>query len=309
MDLGELRQMQALPLRMKIRKTVARLSEFYDYYDGEVALSFSGGIDSTVLLDIARRAYPDIKAVFSNTGVEFRDVVDFVKTKENVDIVRPEHSFVWVTKTYGWPLISKKVSRYISDCQNPTETNEHTRWLRLHGITASGEIKKSFMIPLKWQYLINSGIRISDKCCDILKKKPLDAYRKQTGYRTITAEMAEESDRREKNYIRTGCNNFSQKNAKSMPMGFWTRQDILHYIRAFNVPYCSKKYGAIFYTPETGLYSNSGEQRTGCYVCPFGVHLETCPNRYQRMAGSPEYSFCQNIGLWPVLDAIKVKYD
>jgi 3'-phosphoadenosine 5'-phosphosulfate sulfotransferase (PAPS reductase)/FAD synthetase len=305
---GDLKQMQGLPLQFKIRKTVARLSEFYDEYNGDIAISYSGGIDSKVLVDIARKCYPNIRVVFSNTGLEFKAIIETVKSIDDVDIVRPEHSFKWVTKTYGWPVVSKKVARYISDCQNPTDKNVATRHLRLTGVTDKGVAMKSFMIPKKWQYLINAPFKISDKCCDVLKKHPLDKYKKESGLKTVTAELAEESDRREKTYLRTGCNNFSDTNPKSMPMGFWTRQDVLAYILAFNLDYCKEKYGEILYDPATKLLYNTGEQRTGCYICPFGCQMESCPNRFQRMKGTIEYKICENLGAWPILDYIGVKH-
>ncbi len=45
----------------------------------KVYISWSGGKDSTVLLDIARRMYPDILAVFCATGNEYPDIMKFVR--------------------------------------------------------------------------------------------------------------------------------------------------------------------------------------------------------------------------------------
>lgn len=61
----ELKLLQALPLNVKISKTQQRIREWIEYYgeDG-VYVSFSGGKDSTVLLDIVRKMYPGIEAVF-----------------------------------------------------------------------------------------------------------------------------------------------------------------------------------------------------------------------------------------------------
>ena len=49
--LSDLRQMQSLPLEAKIRMTERRITEWYEAFDGNVYVSFSGGKDSTVLLD------------------------------------------------------------------------------------------------------------------------------------------------------------------------------------------------------------------------------------------------------------------
>ena len=94
MNLNELKLLQNYPLDLKIEKTKLRIREWVDYYgeDG-VYISFSGGKDSTVLLDIVRSMYPDIEAVFSNTGLEFPEIVQFIKTFDNVTIIKPEKTF------------------------------------------------------------------------------------------------------------------------------------------------------------------------------------------------------------------------
>ena len=45
----DLRELQALPLDLKILKTKNRIKEFYNFFGGQVYVSFSGGKDSTVL--------------------------------------------------------------------------------------------------------------------------------------------------------------------------------------------------------------------------------------------------------------------
>ena len=72
--------------------------------------SFSGGKDSTVLLHIAREMYPDMKALYCDTGLEYPECRNFVKTFDNVDWVRPKKHFKQVCEEYGFPLISKEVS-------------------------------------------------------------------------------------------------------------------------------------------------------------------------------------------------------
>lgn len=113
-DMNELKKMQSLPLAVKIQKTQQRLKEWVDTFgvDG-VYISFSGGKDSTVLLHIARQMYPKIKAVFSDTGLEFPEVRKFVKTFDNVDWVKPKMAFKQVIEKYGYPFISKEVSECV----------------------------------------------------------------------------------------------------------------------------------------------------------------------------------------------------
>lgn len=111
----DLRQLQALPLELKVRMTEQRIREWVRAWgeDG-VYISFSGGLDSTVLLHLARNLYPDMKAVFFNTSLEFPELVKFVKTFDNVDIVKPEKTFVETIKKYGYPMISKEVAECVN---------------------------------------------------------------------------------------------------------------------------------------------------------------------------------------------------
>lgn len=75
-----LKLLQQLPLEIKIEKTKQRIIEWYEHYQGQVYISFSGGKDSTVLLHLARAIYKDIEAVFVDTGLEYDQIRDFVKT-------------------------------------------------------------------------------------------------------------------------------------------------------------------------------------------------------------------------------------
>lgn len=112
-DAERLKELQALPLDRKIGFTAARIAEWYHHYDGRVHVSFSGGKDSTVLLYICRKLFPDIRAMFCDTGLEYPEIRAFVKTWDNVDWVRPEKSFLQVIKEYGYPVIGKEVAHYV----------------------------------------------------------------------------------------------------------------------------------------------------------------------------------------------------
>lgn len=117
--IDDLRQMQALPLDLKVSLTKARIRQWVNEYgeDG-VYVSFSGGKDSTVLLTIARQMYPTIPAMFVNTGLEFPELVQFVKTFDNVDIIRPKKNFKQVIQHYGYPFIAKEVAEVVYHAKN-----------------------------------------------------------------------------------------------------------------------------------------------------------------------------------------------
>lgn len=110
----DLKMRQALPLEVKVLMSKQRIREWINEYgeDG-VYISFSGGKDSTVLLHLVRELYPNVRAVFVDTGLEYPEIREFVKTFDNVDIVRPKMNFKKVIETYGYPFISKEVSRTV----------------------------------------------------------------------------------------------------------------------------------------------------------------------------------------------------
>lgn len=115
-ELWELQSMQAAPLSAKISMTKQRIREWVNEYgeDG-VYVSFSGGKDSTVLLHLVREMYGDsIPAVYCNTGLEYPEITQFVKTFDNVEIIKPKKNFFQVCEQYGFPLISKEVSECVS---------------------------------------------------------------------------------------------------------------------------------------------------------------------------------------------------
>ena len=56
--------------------------------------------------------------------------------------------------------------------------------------------------------------------------------------------MAQESSKRIQDYLKFGCNAFEAKRPVSRPMGFWTEQDVLQYLKINNTPYASV-YGKI----------------------------------------------------------------
>jgi len=110
-----LKQRQALPLNLKIELTKRRIKEFYEHFNGNVYVSFSGGKDSTVLLDIVRSMYQNVIAVFVDTGLEYPEVKQFVKSTPNVQILRPKTPFNKVIEEFGYPVISKEVAGSIED--------------------------------------------------------------------------------------------------------------------------------------------------------------------------------------------------
>jgi len=290
MEIWELKQRQSLPLDAKIKLSLDRIRKFYDYFNGNVYISFSGGKDSTVLLNLVRSLYPKIPAVFVNTGLEYPEIVKFVKTKENVIWIKPKMNFKDVIEKYGYPVVSKEVAKQIREIRNTKSDKLKNR--RLYGIN-----KNSGRLSDKWKYLINAPFKISDYCCDVMKKRPFKVWEKQTGNKPIIGMMVSDSRSRLRLYIKSGgCNAFNASRPTSNPLMVWNENDIWEYIRKYNIPYSS-------------IY-DMGYHRTGCMFCMFGVHLEKKPNRFQLMERThlKLYKYCMNdLGCKKVLNYIGVK--
>ena len=175
--------LQHQPLYLKVMMTQQRIREWVDFYgkDG-VYVSFSGGKDSTVLLHLVRGLYGnDIPAVFVNTGLEYPEIVKFVKTFDNVEILRPKMGFVDVITKYGYPIISKEAAERIDNAKKCIKSNgekyvEHyyqlykkfptVRIEQLYGKERFSKIKDFS----KWSPLANMDFNISAKCCNEMKK-------------------------------------------------------------------------------------------------------------------------------------------
>ena len=349
----DLKQMQSVPLQGKIIMTQQRIRQWYEHWEGQVYVGFSGGKDSTVLKHIVDSMYDDVPAVFVNTGLEYPEIQQLVRSikagkydcfNSDVEIIRPEMRFDEVINKYGYPVISKEVSDTVYGARHGGGTGKWklTRLQKLKGEFKDKDGNISKYNCKKWEFLLDAPFEISDKCCNIMKKKPSKGYEKNTGRKPFVGTMASESRLRYQKWIQHGCNAFSGERPTSQPLSFWTEQDVLHYIKKFNVPY-APVYGDIVPTSEGEqiegqittfdilgeyegtLLKTTGCNRTGCIFCMFGCHLEKEPNRFQRLKVThpKQYEYCifggemvdgkwqpnkEGLGLGKVLDYIGVDY-
>lgn len=93
--------------------------------------------------------------------------------------------------------------------------------------------------------------------------------------------MASEGGRREKSLMLNGCNYFGKGTMRSAPFAIFNRQDLLQLALDLKVP-VPEIYGEIKRDDQGQLYT-SGEQRTGCSMCEFGIQLERQPHRFDRL--------------------------
>lgn len=314
-QLWELQSMQAAPLSVKISLTKDRIREWVNQYgeDG-VYVSFSGGKDSTVLLTIAREMYPDIKAVFVDTGLEYPEIRDFVRTWDNVEWLKPKLTFKQVIEKYGYPFIGKEAAQIIYECKVAINNGKQPPLYRMQKLNGEAIDKKTgekstYNIP-QYKYLLEAPFAISHMCCKVMKKSPAHDYFKETGRKPILGQMAIESRLRRQHWLKYGCNGFDLKLPTSNPLAFWTEQDVLQYAKTRNVTLASV-YGDIVNEDEDGMTYDSmfcemplkttGCQRSGCMFCGFGCHLEKPgEGRFERMklTHPKQYAYLFGDGKW-----------
>lgn len=350
---SDLKQMQSLPLEAKIRMTKQRIKVWYESwvrfeihdkatgkvrfvtydkrkgepplkdteyietaFDGQVYVSFSGGKDSTVLKHIVDSMYDDVPSLFVNTGLEYPEIQKFAMSQKNVVTIRPEMRFDEVIKKYGYPVVSKEVARRVQYSKTAIQRgiqDTYRDYLLLTGRYKAPDGSKSPYCCDKWEFLLNADFPVSSDCCSVMKKKPAHKYEKETGRKPIIGTLATESRLRFQKWLQNGCNAFENNRPSSQPLSFWTEQDILHYLKKYDVPYCSV-YGDIqvkpwqedtlegqmnlidyldCYEPED-LLETTGCDRTGCIFCMFGCHLEKEPNRFQKLKETHprQYQYC-----------------
>lgn len=254
MTIKELHELQGRSLEWKVAHAIDVISSFINRVGGvdKVYVSFSGGVDSLVVLHIARTFIDkSIRAVFCNTGMEWPEIVKFVKTFDDVDVIHPRKHVKEIFSEKGFPLVSKRVSSYIREVYglNPGTKSYAKRM---------GD-NRFYSIPKKWRFLLDKPYKVSEKCCHYLKKEPFRKYIKETGRKPIVGTMADESILRTLSYVANGgCNSFKEGKEQSSPLSVWTSADVWEYIRHNRLSYCP-------------VYDELGDKRTGCVVCGYSI--------------------------------------
>lgn len=280
-------------LETKITNACHRIEDLYNETNGKRYVSFSGGKDSTVLLALIKMCIEvytlpqeGIKAVYSETGLELGATSKFVRWcrnnwYSNIEIIRPEQSFDWCISHYGKPVKSKLKSLYLARWHKGNRGKNTTDNLLC---TDGNKIRKARLADKDMHLLSDDfDIKISEKCCDVLKKKPFAQYEKVNDLRNkiIGLRMHEggaretQAKKREKEgHLCTVTK--SDGTIVKYPIIDWTDEDIENFIEQYNIPLSE-------------AYTVQGYQRTGCFLCPYSLQIESNlkrlydyePNRYK----------------------------
>ena len=157
MDSKTLEARQRWTLSQKIAHTLGTIDTFVSRLGGldKVYCSFSGGKDSTVLLHLCRVLFPDILAVFCNTGNEYPEIIKFVRQTQAagavISIIRPQFTPRQIWAKYGFPLIGKETA----DRVHKVRINPHSKTAGIY--MGNGK----FRLALKWRYLLTEPYETS----------------------------------------------------------------------------------------------------------------------------------------------------
>jgi len=226
-------------------------------------LSYSGGKDSHLLFWFLKiwlkendfemyKKYSSIPIIGINTYMEHPQILK--RIKDNCDVVlKGRMKPLEIKEKYGIPCFSKFQDEMINRYQNGSR-----KPYLIRAVTGRDENDNNINTMFKLnnnarEKLLNGELhKISQKCCDKLKKKPARDYQKLTGKKEILGVMADEGVLRGSKY--KSC--FTE-DKKFTPI--WDLTDQIE-----NAIY--KKYNIEL--PE--IYEHI--TRTGCFGCPYGSY-------------------------------------
>lgn len=252
-----------------LQDRITKIKSIIQYYGEEnFYISYSGGKDSTVLSALIDLSIPNnrIPRVFVNTGIELNKIVDFVKSRKEKDeriiIIAPTKNIKSILNIKGYPFKSKRHSKYLDLFQRLGKTRTIRKYI--------GEFKeneKPWVLqrrcPKKLLYQFNGdfAIRVSDKCCDELKKQPLKKWQKDNN-KTISILGIRRQE--EGNRVNAKCIFYSNNKIKSFnPLAPITNNFIDWFIEQYKIEICD-----LYKAPYNF-------DRTGCKGCPFNVNLQS----------------------------------
>lgn len=247
----------------KIRSVVGKYGEENFY------ISFSGGKDSTVLSWLIDRALPGnmIPRVFANTGLEYKMIVDFVHSLQLYDNriteISPTVNIKDMLNNVGYPFKSKKHSALLETYQKYKTTENRPGIQHYLGISDDGvKCVSGFSCPdkLRCQFTNDYPLKISDRCCEELKEKPVIKWAKDNKRKyAILGIMRAEGGRRSN----SECMVFrGGKFTTFQPLAPVDKKFEDWLIETFNINIC------LLYAPPYNF------RRTGCKGCPFTLRLQ-----------------------------------
>ena len=121
--------------------------------------------------------------------------------------------------------------------------------------------------------------------------------------------MQSEGGRRQYTLRQHGCNYVGETTARSCPLNYFSRQDMLR-LAVDLVVHVPEIYGRIVREAD-GTLRTTLAQRTGCACCGYGIHLQKRPHKFDRLYDdNPKewHYWMYTVGWGKVLDYIGVEW-
>lgn len=300
----EMLQKQRVPYSIKRRMAEFRIRDFIKECDRR-GLNYHvsvGGLDSIVLASLIRAmGYKDIPFI-SASSLEDKSIQEVHKELGCI-VVNPLKPKVKVLQEEGFPVLSKKIANKIDTLAHPTENNKTVRHAIITGECGEqGHFATDSKMQLPKTYLKLFGgldaegealgyqkpnFKVSHKCCYYLKEAPCDIWAKEHNSVPFLGLMASEGGQRADALEENGCNYFGKTTIRSCPFAFFYHSDIVHLAVDLNV-HIPEIYGDVIISDVVNEfgdyeYGTTGEQRTGCSMCGFGIQMESRPHRFDRL--------------------------
>jgi len=310
---------QNAPYKVKVAMAQSRIRDFIDecgWRDLNCHVSV-GGLDSIVLGHLIRSmGYGADKVPFVSASVLEDKSIQIVHKEMGCIVVKPLKSKATILQEEGFPVLSKKIANKIDTLAHPTEKNKTVRHAIITGeCGAVGHYATNSKMRLPKTYLKLFGgldaegaalgyqkpdFKVSSRCCYYLKEAPCDNWAKAHNSVPFLGLMASEGGQRQDALEEHGCNYFGKTTARSCPFAFFFHSDVVHLAVDLGV-HIPEIYGEVRVSQEKNdfgdyEYSTTGEQRTGCSMCGFGIQMESRPHRFDRLyeRNPKEWDFWMN---------------
>lgn len=312
----EMLMKQNVPYSVKRKMSERRIRDFINECEAR-GLNYHvsvGGLDSIVLATLIESMGYKVPRVSAST---LEDVsIQRVHKEMGCIVVAPLKSKVKILQEEGFPVLSKRIANKIDTLAHPTENNKTVRHAIITGECGEqGHFATDSKMRLPQTYLKLFGgldeegralgygkpdFKVSHKCCYYLKEAPCDNWAKEHNSVPFLGLMASEGGQRADALEEHGCNYFGKTTARSCPFAFYFHSDVVHLAVDLGV-HIPEIYGEVKISDKPNgfgdyEYSTTGEQRTGCSMCGFGIQLETRPHRFDRLfeRNPKEWDFWMN---------------
>lgn len=232
-------------------------------------LSYSGGKDSHFLYWFIKEYLhrDDIKIVGINTYMEHHEIRDRILKNSDV-VLYPKMKPMEIKEKYGIPCFSKLQDEYISRYQRGSRAKSTLDFIE-------GNNSTKFKLNNKAKELLLSGKlhKISNKCCQVLKKDTAHRFQKETGLKEILGVRGDEGALRKSKY--KSC---FTKDKKFTPIHDLSDELLEKIIKKYNIE-VPKVYEHI--------------SRTGCMGCPYGSYRHRTEKELELITDSQKRFVCE----------------